>query len=105
MEAQIDAVVTAISLIVDRGLRLLDVHRPAQDAYNRSIQKRLESTTWNSGCRSWYLTDDGFNATMYPGFASQYLAQMRGIDFSRDFRAAALDDARSPDASRDSSMV
>lgn len=105
MEAQIDAIVTAISLIVDRGLRLLDVHRPAQDAYNRSIQKRLESTTWNSGCRSWYLTDDGFNATMYPGFASQYLAQMRGIDFSRDFRAAALDDARSPDASRDSSMV
>jgi hypothetical protein len=30
-----------------------------------------------SGCSSWYLTADGFNAAMYPGFATQYLRQMR----------------------------
>jgi cation diffusion facilitator CzcD-associated flavoprotein CzcO len=92
MEAQIDAIVTAISLIRDRGLKLLDVHRPAQNAYNRAIQKRLERTTWNSGCRSWYLTDDGFNATMFPGFATQFIAQMRSVDFTRDFRAVAGDE-------------
>lgn len=91
MEAQIDAIVTAISTIRARGLKQLDVHRPAQDAYNAVIQRRLRATTWNSGCRSWYLTDDGFNATMYPGFASQYVGQMRGVDFSRDFRAVAGD--------------
>ncbi|GAA3710557.1 flavin-containing monooxygenase [Gordonia hankookensis] len=91
MEAQIEAIVTAISIIRDRGLRLLDVHEPAQDAYNATIQKRLEHTTWNSGCRSWYLTADGFNATMYPGFATQYIAQMRTIDFTRDFRAVAAE--------------
>lgn len=28
---------------------------------------------------------------MYPGFASQYVGQMRGVDFSRDFRAVAGD--------------
>lgn len=90
MEAQIDAIVTAISLILDRDLAMLDVHEPAQVRHNDSIQRRLRPTTWNSGCRSWYLTDDGFNATMYPGFASQYIAQMRSIDFGRDFRATAL---------------
>ena len=34
------------------------------------------------GCNSWYLTADGFNASMYPGFATQYLRQMR--DFRLD---------------------
>ena len=35
-----------------------------------------------SGCSSWYLAADGFNASMYPGFATQYLRQMRDFRFS-----------------------
>ncbi|GAA2062313.1 flavin-containing monooxygenase [Williamsia deligens] len=92
MEAQIDAIVTAVRTILDRDLAVFDVDRAAQDRYNDDIQRRLERTTWNSGCSSWYLTDDGFNATMYPGFASQYVAQMRGVDYSRDFTAVARQD-------------
>lgn len=89
MEAQIDAIVTAVRTIVDRDLAVLDVEAGAQERYNETIRRRLQRTTWNSGCSSWYLTDDGFNATMYPGFASQYVAQMRSVDFSRDFTAVA----------------
>ncbi|WP_299570167.1 NAD(P)/FAD-dependent oxidoreductase [uncultured Williamsia sp.] len=89
MEAQIDAIVTAVRTIVDRDLAVLDVEQGAQDRYNETIQRRLQRTTWNSGCRSWYLTEDGFNATMYPGFASQYVAQMRSVDLRRDFAAVA----------------
>ena len=41
-----------------------------------------------SGCSSWYLTADGFNASMYPGFATQYLRQMK--DFrTRDYELAS----------------
>ena len=57
------------------------------DDHNERLQKRLTKTTWMSGCTSWYLTDDGFNASMYPGFATQYLRQMR------DFRFADYDRA------------
>jgi cation diffusion facilitator CzcD-associated flavoprotein CzcO len=35
-----------------------------------------------SGCNSWYLTKDGFDASMYPGFATQYLRQMRDFQFA-----------------------
>jgi len=42
---------------------------------------RLTKTTRMSGCSSWYLTADGFNASMYPGFATQYLQQMRDFRF------------------------
>lgn len=80
MEAQIDYLVGAIGVILDRDLRMLDVRRDRQDRYNAAIQRKLSATTWNSGCRSWYLTDDGFNATMYPGFATQYVHQLRAVD-------------------------
>ena len=61
-----------------------------QRRYNERIQKRLTKTTWMSGCSSWYLTADGFNASMYPGFATQYLRQMRDFRFE-DYDAVARD--------------
>lgn len=76
MESQIDYAVRGIRTILDRQLKTLDVKTSVQARYNQSIQKRLAKTNWNSGCKSWYLTADGFNATMYPGFATQYAHQM-----------------------------
>ena len=68
-----------------------------------------------SGCSSWYLTADGFNASMYPGFATQYLRQMRDFRFrdyvavERDARtgsgAARAHDEAPPDGRRGSRRV
>jgi cation diffusion facilitator CzcD-associated flavoprotein CzcO len=80
MEAQIDWIVQAIRLVLDEDLHSLDVRRDVQDRYNATIQRRLRQTTWNSGCKSWYLTADGFNATMYPGFATQFVRQLKRLD-------------------------
>jgi cation diffusion facilitator CzcD-associated flavoprotein CzcO len=92
VEGQIDYAVRGITTIVGAGLRYLDVRADVQRRYNRRIQKRLGKTTWMSGCSSWYLTQDGFNASMYPGFATQYLRQMRDFRFS-DYLAVAHDAA------------
>ena len=77
MESQLDYAVRAISKILGENLKMLDVKPHVQEKYNQGIQKRLAKTNWNSGCMSWYLTEDGFNATMYPGFATQYARQMQ----------------------------
>mgnify|MGYP002653347748 CR=1 FL=1 len=77
------------------GPETIDVRAEAQERYNQDIQRRLTSTTWNSGCQSWYLTDDGFNATMYPGFATQYVNQLRRVEL-RDYRILVHQDARTP---------
>ncbi|GAJ79082.1 putative flavin-containing monooxygenase [Nocardia brasiliensis NBRC 14402] len=82
MEAQIDYLVQGIDTILKQDLRVLDVRKDRQDRYNEGMQRRLTGTTWNSGCKSWYLTEDGFNATMYPGFASQYVNQLRTVDLA-----------------------
>lgn len=79
MEAQIDYIVEAVGLINDRGLTL-DVRPERQDRYNAGIQRRLAATTWNSGCHSWYLTENGHNSTMFPGFATQFSRQLAGVD-------------------------
>jgi cation diffusion facilitator CzcD-associated flavoprotein CzcO len=88
MEAQIRYIVEAIDALLRFGWKALDVRPEAQNRYNDTIQRKLASTTWNSGCRSWYLTADGFNATMYPGFATQYVAQLKTLDLS-DYKIVA----------------
>ncbi|MES3041410.1 MAG: NAD(P)/FAD-dependent oxidoreductase [Pseudomonadota bacterium] len=82
MESQIGYIVETIKILREKKLRLLDVKPEVQAQYNRAIQKRLARTNWNSGCKSWYLTEDGFNATMYPGFATQYAQQMGTLKLS-----------------------
>ena len=88
MEAQIDYIVAAISKLLQFGWKSLDVRPEVQDRYNEDIQRRLQTTTWNSGCQSWYLTEDGFNATMYPGFATQYVNQLKTLDL-QDYKITA----------------
>jgi cation diffusion facilitator CzcD-associated flavoprotein CzcO len=79
VEGQLDYAVAGITTILHDNLRYLDVREDVQRRYNARIQRQLKSTTWMSGCSSWYLTKDGFNAAMYPGFATQYLRQMRNF--------------------------
>jgi cation diffusion facilitator CzcD-associated flavoprotein CzcO len=81
VEGQLDYAVSGITTILRENLKYLDVRHDVQTRYNERIQKRLTKTTWMSGCSSWYLTADGFNASMYPGFATQYLRQMRDFRF------------------------
>ena len=90
MEPQIDYIVRGIGAILEYDLRALDVREDAQAKHNAALQKRLARTNWNSGCSSWYLTEDGFNATMYPGFATQYKKQMAHF-VNEDYRAIRYD--------------
>jgi cation diffusion facilitator CzcD-associated flavoprotein CzcO len=82
VQGQIDYAVRGVRTVLDQDLRYLDVRAGAQRRHNARIQRRLGRTTWMSGCSSWYLTADGYNGAMFPGFATQYLRQMH------TFRAA-----------------
>jgi len=95
MEAQIDYIVGAISKLLQYEWKSLDVRPEVQDRYNQDIQRRLKATTWNSGCQSWYLTEDGFNATMFPGFATQFVNQLKTLDLE-DFKITAAQTSSDP---------
>ncbi|AQA01611.1 4-hydroxyacetophenone monooxygenase [Mycobacterium sp. MS1601] len=93
VEGQLDYAMSGITTILGDDLAYLDVRKEVQQRYNAALQKRLTRTTWMSGCSSWYLTADGFNASMYPGFATQYLRQMhefRRSDYTAVSRTASV---------------
>jgi cation diffusion facilitator CzcD-associated flavoprotein CzcO len=90
-EAQIDHVLRAIRTLRDEGLRWLDVRQSVQDRYNAGIQARMPRMVWHT-CKSWYLSPDGSNRALYPGFAAEYALRTRAFrrddyDFARFARS------------------
>jgi hypothetical protein len=63
----------------------VDVRRQVQDRYNQGLQRRMKHMVWSSGCNSWYLSEDGSNHALYPGFAAEYAlrARFRASDYER----------------------
>jgi cation diffusion facilitator CzcD-associated flavoprotein CzcO len=88
-EAQIAHVVRAIRTLRDHDLRYLDVKQPLQDRYNQGISRRMRHMVWGSGCHSWYLSEDGSNHALYPGFAAEYALRTRRFQPS-DYRLERL---------------
>ena len=82
-EAQISHAVQAIKRIKADGIRYIDVRPQVQDRYNEGIQKRMKHMVWSS-CSSWYISDDGSNHALYPGFAAEYVLRTRNFQ-SRDY--------------------
>jgi len=91
-EAQIHHAVGAIRKLRDEGLKYVDIRQDVQDRYNERIQRRMKHMVWSTGCNSWYLSEDGSNHSLFPGFAAEYALRARRFRAS-DYEIAALDSA------------
>jgi cation diffusion facilitator CzcD-associated flavoprotein CzcO len=101
-EAQIAHALRAIETLRTEGLKYVDVRQDVQDRFNARIQGRMKHMVWSSGCNSWYLSPDGSNHSLYPGFAAEYVARTRRFR-SADYEIAAFTEATMPSASRNAS--
>lgn len=53
--------------ILNGDVRTYEVKKEAEVNWTQDIQEKLKDTVWMSGgCQSWYKTDNGWNATVYP---------------------------------------
>lgn len=50
----------------------MEVRTEVQARFYAEVQQRMKSTIWASGCRSWYLSADGRNDTLWPGSTLEY---------------------------------
>ena len=83
IEGQAHYAVEAIQLARARDVALV-VKPQVQRAYNEWLQSKNATAVWASGCRSWYLDDEGRNTTIYPGFTVGFrrrTAKVRLEDF------------------------
>lgn len=84
IEVQIHYVVQCIRRILRGDARTLEVRREAQDAYNRALTRRARGTVFATGCRSWYLDENGESPVLWPGFSSEFWWKARSVRW-RDF--------------------
>ncbi len=73
IEGQLELVVDAVRTMEREGLERVEVSADAQRRHNEEIQARMRGTVWtDGGCRSWYLTPDGINRTLWPGYSDAF---------------------------------
>lgn len=73
IESQVNYIAKYWQALVKKGSNgSLDVKPQAQKQYNNELKARFGRTVWASGCRSWYLNEEGKNFTLYPELAYRY---------------------------------
>ncbi len=80
-EAQYDYVARYTKRLLSKGIRYMEVKEDIQDAQFDFFQKRMRNSSWLSGCKSWYLNEDGTNSTMWPGFSFEYVLRVKNLDW------------------------
>jgi cation diffusion facilitator CzcD-associated flavoprotein CzcO len=89
IEGQLVYVLAALRALEVPGVAALDVHAAVQDRYNVRLQQRMRGTVWtNGGCKSWYLSADGTNRTLWPSFSDAFKRRLARFDLD-DFEVAA----------------
>jgi cyclohexanone monooxygenase len=80
IESQTNYIMDAIQKMLKEDIKSIDVKEEVQTKFNQEIQKKLEGTIWLSGCKSWYLSEDGKNHTVWPGFTLEFRNRTKKIN-------------------------
>jgi hypothetical protein len=56
------------------------VRPEVEDAYNASLDEKLGTTIWNSGCSSWYFDASGRNAAIWPDWTWRFRRRTARFD-------------------------
>ncbi len=83
IESQVRYVMGLLDLMKRTKTAVIDVKRQVQDGFNGALQKRMSKTVWKSGCKSWYLDENGKNTVLWPGFSFTYGLWTRRVDAAR----------------------
>lgn len=79
MEAQLHLIIGGLKHQRRSHLRALEVTGSAQRAAYDRHNARMGRTVWASGCKSWYLSADGRNDTLWEGTTLEYWWRTRRL--------------------------
>jgi cation diffusion facilitator CzcD-associated flavoprotein CzcO len=94
IESQVHYIMEALKYADKHKVKYFSVRPEVQDIYNKEIHARLKKSIWNAGCQSWYLTKDGKNTTLWPGFTFEYRARTKQFNPS-DYTIITLEKSSS----------
>ncbi|MFF3747573.1 flavin-containing monooxygenase [Streptomyces kronopolitis] len=84
IEAQLNYLADYLRQLDVLGGKIALSARPsAVQEWNRTIQRRMARTVWNTGgCDSWYLDANGRNTTVWPGTTGEFKKATRQVDLA-----------------------
>jgi len=82
IEAQVRYIAAAITTMRRDAITRVEVRADVQDEFLDTMDRRSEDSVWlTGGCaHSYYFTDDGRNAGLYPGWSFQYASRTKHFD-------------------------
>jgi cation diffusion facilitator CzcD-associated flavoprotein CzcO len=80
IESQLAFVVGALKERQARGASVVEVRPEVVERYNADVQKRMRTTVWSTGCRSWYLDAEGRNPTLWPDWTWRFRQRTARFD-------------------------
>ncbi len=86
-ETQLNYVLQLIDHALAEGARAIEAGQRATDEFNERLIEATKGTIWVTGCRSWYLNEDGIPAA-WPWTLQRFREEMRTPEF-RDFQLFA----------------
>ncbi len=82
IESQIEHVIDALAEMRRHDADTVEVRGDVAREFNAEIDKRHETAVWNTGCSSWYLDENGRNATLWPDWTFRF--RQRTANFEPD---------------------
>ena len=86
IEAQVEYVIDALERWSARASPAWTCGPRPRSATTSEIQERMVGTVWTGGgCKSWYLTEDGVNRTLWPSYSNEFkrsLERFEPADYS-----------------------
>ncbi len=82
IESQIEHVIDALAAMRRHDADTVEVREDVASAFNAEIDKRHDGAVWNTGCASWYLDENGRNATLWPDWTFRF--RQRTASFEPD---------------------
>ena len=89
IESQAHYIVEALKAMKEHGVKAIDVKPQVQRRFVDGVQEELQRTVWQSGCKSWYLNEQGRNTAAWPGFTFAYRLKTRRFKLSQYFTERA----------------
>lgn len=72
IETQVDFVLRALDWLDDTGAKALDIRPDAMQAWTDRVDSGIATSVWATGCRSWYMSEDGRNPAIWPELCVSY---------------------------------
>ncbi|GAB2730828.1 flavin-containing monooxygenase [Kitasatospora kifunensis] len=83
IESQLNYLIDALTTLRSVGATALQPTERAQRHWNQRLQHKMARTVWTTGgCRSWYLTEEGKNTTLWPGSTGAFRRATRSLDLT-----------------------